>query len=341
MADAVEPSVTTDVAVPERVRVALDQLSAAQRRDRLAHAYLIVGAVRGAGGMLAERWIQQLACDAPSDARPCGMCRPCRGIHARTWPDVHWVEPESKSRQLRIEPIRELITVLSKSALTGGWKVGVLLDADRLTNEAANAFLKTLEEPTPRTLLLLISEQPQALLPTILSRCQRINLGSSRPELPEAVQAAFRDWLMRGVQIDGPVTALGMGVELTNLLETVKKSIETETKAVSVSESDSGVSSDRDRLEARVAGRYREVRMRILESVLLWHRDVLVLRAGGASDILMYPEATAILQQYADRRSLAGALDAIDIIEQMYRQVDRSLPETPVFAYGLDRLTYP
>lgn len=69
-----------------------------------------------------------------------------------------------------------LLPWLSDTAFAGGWKVVVLAGADRLTNEAANAFLKMLEEPPPKTLILLLTDAPQALLPTIRSRCQRIDL---------------------------------------------------------------------------------------------------------------------------------------------------------------------
>lgn len=316
-----------------------DLLKQAADRDRLAHAYLLVGPSQGAGGDLATRLIQRLVCIAGTSARPCGTCGPCRKAFARTWPDATWLEPESKSRQLRIEAVRELINTLSKSALTGGWKIGVLQDADRLTPQAANALLKTLEEPSAQTLLLLLSEQPQALLPTIISRCQRVNLAAGRKTLPEPLQTQFAEWLERSIILDGPVNAMGLAAELSALLETARRETESTVKAASTEADDQdGRTAVREQLEARAASRYREIRSRLLEALMLWHRDVLILRAGGDSGILAYPEAREPLLRRARSLTLAQAIEAVDIVEHMSRQIERSLSEVTVFSYGLDRL---
>ena len=146
---------------------------------RPAHGYLIVGPVRGVGMELAMRILQTLFCSAPN--RPCGACERCRRVTERIESDIHWVFPEKKSRIISAEQIREkLIHEVTQTSLAGGWKVGVLVGADRLNEASANAFLKTLEEPPEKTLFVLLSDAPQQLLPTILSRCQRIDLNAQR-----------------------------------------------------------------------------------------------------------------------------------------------------------------
>src|SRR5581483_3689892 len=98
----------------------------------------------------------------------------------RTERDLHpdWiqVQPVDDSRQIRIEQVRDLAQELSLTSHQGGYKVGVLSPADVLNRFAANALLKTLEEPPPRTVLILVATQPSRLPATILSRCQRIRV---------------------------------------------------------------------------------------------------------------------------------------------------------------------
>jgi DNA polymerase-3 subunit delta' len=97
-------------------------------------------------------------------------------VAALQHPDVSWVRPQEESRQIRIEQVRELSAELALTSHGGGYKVGIIAPADALNRFAANALLKTLEEPPARTLLILVATEPSRLPPTVLSRCQRIRL---------------------------------------------------------------------------------------------------------------------------------------------------------------------
>jgi DNA polymerase-3 subunit delta' len=124
---------------------------------------------------------------------------------ARQHPDLTWVAPEENSRQLRIEQVRDLSQELTLTSHAGGYKVGILSPADLLNRFAANALLKTLEEPAARTLLILVVTQPSRLPATILSRCQRL-----RVRAPSRAQSLA--WLTeaRGPnQWDAALDALG------------------------------------------------------------------------------------------------------------------------------------
>jgi DNA polymerase III subunit delta' len=150
-------------------------LTAAERCGRLPHALLIHEAP-GAGGEWLAHWAAQLVlCERPA-AAPCGECAGCRRALAWQHPDLLRVAPLEESRQLRIEQVRELSFELSLTSHAGGYKVGILTPADSLNRFAANALLKTLEEPPPRTLLILVATQPSALPATVLSRCQRVRV---------------------------------------------------------------------------------------------------------------------------------------------------------------------
>lgn len=106
-------------------------------------------------------------------------------IASRSHPDVFWLEPQGKSRTIKVARGKDdkgpgmrdgLIEPMSATSFSGGWKAGIIAGADRMQEEAANAFLKTLEEPTAKTIFLLLTDNPDAILPTIVSRTQRIDL---------------------------------------------------------------------------------------------------------------------------------------------------------------------
>jgi DNA polymerase-3 subunit delta' len=136
-------------------------LRAAYEADRMPHAILIHEAP-GVGGDVLAHWIARL------------VLRTERNEH----PDWINVRPADESRQIRIEQVRELAQELALTSHQGGYKVGVLSPADALNRFAANALLKTLEEPPPRTVLILVATQPSRLPATILSRCQRIRVAA-------------------------------------------------------------------------------------------------------------------------------------------------------------------
>lgn len=155
---------------------ALDRLTAAHRTGRLAHAYLLTGS-EGSG----KRWLLD---------RLAAMVLESGEGQAAVHPDFHQVAPESKSRRIVIDQMRTMEQAIQKKPLIGSTKVAVVHDADRLQPQAANAFLKTLEEPPPGCHIFLLTSLPDAVLETILSRCIEVPLRS--PRAPEAGEAARR-----------------------------------------------------------------------------------------------------------------------------------------------------
>jgi DNA polymerase III subunit delta' len=176
-------------AAPPWLAADLAALKRAFSAQHLPHALLIHEAP-GAGGDWLALWAAQLVlCQHPERA-PCGACTGCRRVAALQHPDLLWVQPLEDSRQIRIEQVRELATELALTSHGGGYKVGVLSPADALNHFAANALLKTLEEPPARTLLILVATQPSRLPATILSRCQRLKVPApSRGQALEWLEA--------------------------------------------------------------------------------------------------------------------------------------------------------
>jgi DNA polymerase III subunit delta' len=171
---------------PPWTQGARETLQAAQRAGRLPHALLIREAP-GAGGEWLAQWVAQLVLCTHGAQAPCGHCTGCRRAGARAHPDLTWIAPEENSAQIRIEAVRELAAELALTSHAGGYKVAVVTPADALNRFAANALLKTLEEPAARTLLVLVATQPSRLPATLLSRCQRLSL----PAPPRAQSLAW------------------------------------------------------------------------------------------------------------------------------------------------------
>lgn len=148
-------------------------LSAHLGAGRVPQALLIQGAA-GLGKMrLAELFAQRLLCGKPGEFA-CGECPGCRLFLAGTHPDFIKVQPAEPGKAIGVDAIRHLIVDLALKSQYGGYRIVAIAPAHRMNISAANALLKTLEEPAERTVMLLLTEAPSTLPATILSRCQRL-----------------------------------------------------------------------------------------------------------------------------------------------------------------------
>jgi len=157
------------------------QLTQAKQSERLPHALLFTG-ISGIGKLsLAEHFASAMLCEKNNeDGSACGKCRICKLVLAGTHPDWRWLRPEKTGQAIKVDQVREITEFIQQSPLQGDYRIVIIHPADSMNASAANALLKTLEEPTPDSLLILVSSQVSSILPTILSRCQRVAF--SRPD---------------------------------------------------------------------------------------------------------------------------------------------------------------
>lgn len=153
------------------------QLTRLADSGRMPHALLIHGAHGVGKQQLAEALIARTLCAKPAD-QACGHCHSCAMLASGYHPDLLRVSPEEGKRQIRIDPIREVNRFVSQTAQQGGYRVIVISPAEAMNIAAANALLKSLEEPGDKTLFILLSDVPSRMLPTIRSRCQQWTLPS-------------------------------------------------------------------------------------------------------------------------------------------------------------------
>jgi DNA polymerase III subunit delta' len=163
-------------------------LSSSRAANRVPHA-LLIHESPGAGGEWLAFWAARLML-CTSDNKPCGVCIACKNVSEGRHADLIVVQPTEDSKQIRIEQVRDVCAELALTSHQGGYKIGIVSPADTMNRFAANALLKTLEEPTRNTMLILVASQPSRLPATIMSRCQRINI---RP--PDRAQSI--EWLKK------------------------------------------------------------------------------------------------------------------------------------------------
>jgi DNA polymerase-3 subunit delta' len=163
--------------------------------DRLPHALLLSGPAGTGKAIFAEVLASLLLCHQPVGNAPCGHCHSCELHAAGHHPDLVRVAPEAEGKPIKVDQVRELIDHLHSTAQQGGYRVVIMSPAESLNTSSANALLKILEEPGRNTLLVLICHQPGQLMPTIRSRCQRIDFAT-----PSAQQS--ERWLQQTLKLE-------------------------------------------------------------------------------------------------------------------------------------------
>ena len=256
---------------------------------------------------------------------------------AAAHPDVHKLEPESKSRRILVEPFRQFCApFFSTSFRPGATKTGIILEADRLHPNAANAFLKTLEEPPDNTLFILVTSNPGQLPVTIVSRCAHFPLRDARlPALegPAAEIATATGELLAAKPTARTGAALRLARRLQHLLREARASVEEEmTAAFKEEKKRLGDTAEEDwlkdeeaRLKALVESRVLATRQHLAAVVAERTADVLRARHGVAS--LQFPALAAESSRLAGQFDDAELLRVLDGAARLRLFLDRNLKE--------------
>ncbi len=322
---------------------AFDLVKSAHERGRLAHAFLISGP-RGCGKeRLAARIVKLLdARDGGSFdlfGAPVVEVVPPLDELAGEW--VRVVRPQSKSRRIVVDAIRELEKSFYVSSGPKTWKVGVICDADRMAAAAENAFLKTLEEPPPRTLLLLLTANPGGLLPTVLSRCVRMPL-LGKPDLSEGSGAgmlAALDQVARA-GFGSASVALTLKSVFASILESSKAEaveaaealLKEEEKALNKGFEGDWLKRREEALKAAAESEYIAERARLFDVLQSWMADVLRCKTGA--DGLEFPGSAAATGLLAGAEDLGRLIRRMEAVGEMRSNLDTNAQEQLALEVG-------
>ncbi|MEI7731064.1 MAG: DNA polymerase III subunit [Verrucomicrobiota bacterium] len=321
-------------------------------RGRLGHAYLFIGLELGVLETMARTLAKTLNCQNPPHRGATGLatdccdhCLTCRKINEDLHADIHWIRPESKMRQISVDQIRELMGTVNLKPTEAEFKVSVLVAADRLNVSAANAFLKTLEEPPANSILILLSTEPQRLLETILSRCLRLTFAAG-----SAVQtdAKTLTWLGQFVAeaAQGNRSLLGRYKLLALLVQRlgemkaeIQETLTARSPIQKYEEAEPGLVEKWEReLSAAVESEYRRQRMELLAVFEWWMRDVWLLTLGAAEGLFTFPQFSSQSEIVAKRIQAREALENLDEIERTQRLLHTNVQEALALEVGLLKL---
>jgi DNA polymerase-3 subunit delta' len=275
-------------------------LCAARAANRFPHALLITGPPGVGKRRLVARLAHSVLCQAAdSEGTPCGQCHDCDLWAAGNHPDYMEIgpDPEGPSDEIRVDSVRRLAERDALTAHRGGYKVIVIDPAQRMNAAAANSLLKTLEEPSPGTLLCLVCEQPSRLPATVRSRCQRLPVRA--PPEDEAVA-----WLSRQVPASeaGKLLSLAAGAPLRALEVAQSGQL---TVRDEIFDGFAAVGHGKRDPIAAAAGWNRYEPAILLDWLSGWMGDLLRLASGHPEPRLTNADKSDVL------RSLAGRMDPV------------------------------
>lgn len=294
--------------------------------NRIAHAYLFYGEEGIGKRLIAVRFAQSLSCDTGwKDEGPdaCLVCRSCLHIEAHTHPDFLLIEPdqEQTNPQIKIEQIRDLEQQIVYRPLIGRFKIFIIDEADRMTLGAANALLKTLEEPPPHSVFILVTSRPFGLPTTIRSRCQNLRFVPPARTQVEAALILKREIPPADARLLAMITHARIGQAFRTDLKTVR----TRQEEFRVLFSRTALQSVAKLLTTAEALHKADRVPEALEWIGQWIRDLLLVRIGADRDLLLdlgrLPELTEAAQSIRPE----ALLDLLAEIEQIERAATRNI----------------
>jgi DNA polymerase-3 subunit delta' len=305
-------------------------LTRARSQERLAHAYLFAGPAGVGKRQVALALSQSLLC---REGTGCGHCPACQKVDSGNHPDLHLLD--GRDGAIKIEHIRLVQQQLALRPLEGDYRICLIDGAEEMTPAAANALLKTLEEPLPDTLLVLISEQPEKLLPTILSRCQQLPFKRlPRPQLEKILQQELElendQVAVLAALSDGSLNkALGRNNQLylENRSELIQSLSALNTNSIIP------VFAFAEDLAAQ-----KELLPEILGIFQAFYRDILLLQLGRTERELVNLDLLEQLQEHSRTFSTDSLLRKLEALEAARYHLQRNVNRQLAMAVMLTRI---
>ena len=321
----------TDILAQDHI---IDHFNKAIKTDHLSHAYIFTGQEGVGKTLFAKEFAKALNCkNDGSDS--CNCCPNCIRIEAHYHPDVFWTEREEKAKFIKIENIRNLQNSVRLSPLESDYKIFIIKEADRMNEEASNCLLKTLEEPSPNTIIILITNTMTPIKDTIRSRCQIIRFQPIPSHIIESQLTGKSDadtnkigWISRfcnGSLGDALHMLDDNHYEINNDIVTRMTEPNLDNLVIAEEVIDSYLS-DGDSLEEK-----RQILKSILHCILQLYRDLLMVKVVSEYDVqqekmpLFNADREDRLQKHANYLTQKQIMDVIDEILESIKYIDLNL----------------
>ncbi|ALG66969.1 DNA polymerase III subunit delta' [Beggiatoa leptomitoformis] len=294
------------------------KIHTAYQQDRLPHAILFCGTLGMGKAALAQRLAALLLCETPlADGNPCGQCKACHLHQTHNHPDFLDISPAEAGKQILIDQIRHLIQFCALTSHHGRYQVALIHPAEAMNHNAANSLLKILEEPPAKTVLLLVSHQPSALMATIRSRCQRVDFTKIDTKITQ-------QWLshqlpnnndiplLLNLSAYAPLTALALAqgdalAQRNQLLDSLAKLPAGKDDPVKLAEA-------WGQMDAR----------QVLSWMLSWTMDLIRLQVAGQQSDIINIDKRNILQGLTNNLPITTLFDLLDTQKEIYQLVKSS-----------------
>ncbi len=278
-------------------------LSSSLKNKKVSHAYIFNGEDGCGKNLLAKLFAKALQCEA-GYGDSCELCRSCKQVESGNQPDIRWVTHE-KPGSIGVDEIREQVNNdIEIKPYSSKYKIYIIDEAEKMTPQAQNALLKTIEEPPSYGVILLLTNNAMALLPTITSRCITLNMKAID-------QAKVRDYLMKEYKVPdykakvcasfaqgnmGKAIKMAMSADFNELHEFVLRTVKM-IDSMDIHE------------VMEVVKRLSEFKgdiYDVIDMMMVWYRDVLMLKLSHDPNLLIYPDEYRTLSRFAAKATYEG-----------------------------------
>jgi DNA polymerase-3 subunit delta' len=301
--------------------VLVGSLKRVVQEDQVANGYIFCGAKGSGKSLAAAVFASALNCRSEEHGKPCGHCTSCRKFDSGNHPNIEIIKPTGAS--IKIKQIREIIAKVAKKPFESGYKIVILQEADKMTQDAQDAFLKTLEEPPANTIFILLVQNHNSLLPTVVSRCQVFYMRNVSTQQIESYLLENYNYDKEQIHF-AAVSAngiIGRAIEMLN-----NKELQ-DLRRLYVSLVNKISSSSYAELSA-AAGELtesRETAERLLDFMLSWYRDILISKQDCDKQVLVNSDNADIIMRQGEKLDENKLNRIIDVIKRTISYINHNV----------------
>lgn len=300
-----------------------EHLENAIKMDKVSHAYIINGEKNAGKEFIAKTFAMALQCENRQGIEPCGECHSCKQALSGNHPDIIFITHE-KPGTIGVDDIRRQINNdVAIKPYKGPWKIYIMNEGEKMTVQAQNALLKTLEEPPAYAVLLILAANVDSLLPTVLSRCVVLNMKPAK-------DAQIKKYLMETMEIpdykaDICVAFARGNVGKAKLLANSEEFDKVKEEAIILLKNIREMELNEIVTAIKKINEYKFDVNDYLDILSIWYRDVLLFKATHDANHLIFREEIQYIRKVADKSAYEGIEKIIDALEKSKQRLNANV----------------